>query len=111
MRNFIFICICFCFTQVQSQSVQFATEMNLAVKFFDLAQSAKEYQAVLLKLEPIAKTYTNEWLPLYYMSLTTARMSMLKMDNADDLADRSIELIEKAKKFSLYCKDVCKSLY
>jgi len=42
MRNFIFICICFCFTQVQSQSVQFATEMNLAVKSFDLAQSAKE---------------------------------------------------------------------
>jgi len=107
MRNFIFICICFCFTQVQSQSVQFATEMNLAVKSFDLAQSAKEYQAVLLKLEPIAKTYTNEWLPLYYMSLTTARMSMLKMDNADDLADRSIELIEKAKKIQVNDEILC----
>ncbi len=107
MRNFIFICICFCFTQVHSQSVQFASEMNLTVKSFDLAQSAKDYQAVLLKLEPIAKTYTNEWLPLYYMSLTTSRMSMLKMDNADDLADRSIELIEKAKKIQVNDEILC----
>ena len=107
MRYFIFIYFCFCFNQLQSQSVQFATEMNLAVKSFDLAHSAKDYQAVLLKLEPIAKTYTNEWLPLYYMSLTTTRMSMLKMDNADILANQSIELINKAKKIQVNDEILC----
>ena len=107
MRYCIFIFFCVCFNPVQSQYVQFATEMNLAVKSFDVASSAKDYQAVLLKLEPIAKTYANEWLPLYYMSLTTARMSMLKMDNADDLANRSIELIEKAKKIQVNDEILC----
>jgi hypothetical protein len=81
--------------------------MNLAVKSFDVASSAKDYQAVLLKLEPISKTYTNEWLPLYYMALIKSRMSMLKMDHADDLANQSIELIEKAKKIQVNDEILC----
>ena len=107
MRYCIFIFFCVCFNSVQSQSVQFVTDMNLAVKSFDVASSAKEYQAVLLKLEPISKTYTNEWLPLYYMALIKSRMSMLKMDHADDLANQSIELVEKAKKIQVNDEILC----
>ena len=107
MRYCLFIFFCVCFNPLQSQPVQFATEMNLAVKSFDLAHSEKEYQAVLSKLGPISKTYTNEWLPLYYMSLITSRMSMLKMDHADDLANQSIELIEKAKKIQVNDEILC----
>ena len=89
MRNIILLFLLAWFSPTQSQSVQFATEMNLAVKLFDAAATPKDYQTVLLKLDPIAKSNTTEWLPLYYMSLVKSRMSMMKMGNTDELANQS----------------------
>jgi len=104
----VFFFICYLLSSpIQSQTVQFTTEMTLAVKAFDAAKTAKEYQAVLLKLDPISTTYTNEWLPLYYMALVKTRMSMLKMGNADELANQSIDLIEKAKKIQVNDEILC----
>jgi len=73
--------------------------MNQAVKLFDAASTSKEYQSVLSKLDLIAKANTTEWLPLYYMSLVKSRMSMMKMADADELADQSLQYIDKVKKF------------
>ncbi len=106
-RLFTFICFCLFTTTIQSQSAQFSSDMNIVVKAFDAATNAKEYQAVYLSLEPIAKAYPTEWLPLYYMSLVKTRMSMQKMGNADDLANQSIQLIERAKKIQVNDELLC----
>lgn len=107
MRNIILLFLLAWFSPIQSQSVQFATEMNLAVKLFDAAATPKDYQSVLLKLDPIAKSNTTEWLPLYYMSLVKSRMSMMKMGNTDELANQSIEFIDKAKKIQVNDEILC----
>jgi hypothetical protein len=107
MKLVAFIFVFFLSSSIQSQSVQFATEMTSAVKAFDVANTAKDYQAVLFKLDPISKAYANEWLPLYYMSLIKTRMSMLKMGNSDELANQSIDLLEKSKKIQVNDEILC----
>lgn len=107
MRPAIFILVYLLSGPVQSQSVQFSAEMNNAVKFFDQATNSKDYLIVLSKLEPIAKANPAEWLPYYYMSLVKIRMSMLKMGDADQLANQSINLIEKAKQIQVNDEILC----
>jgi hypothetical protein len=107
MRYFILLFFLAWFSPTQSQSVQFATEMNQAVKLFDAASTSKEYQSVLSKLDPIAKTNITEWLPLYYMSLVKSRMSMMKMGDADDLANQSLQYIDKVKKIQVNDEILC----
>lgn len=107
MRLVILICFYLLSSSLHAQSVQFMSDMNAAVKAFDAASTAKEYQAVYFLLDPVAKTYPAEWLPYYYMSLVKSRMSMLRMGNADELANQSIILIEKAKKIQLNDEVLC----
>lgn len=107
MRYYILLFFLVWFSPTQSQSVQFATEMNQAVKLFDAATTSKEYQSVLSKFDPIAKVNTTEWLPFYYMSLVKSRMSMMKMGDADELANQSLQYIDKAKKIQVNDEILC----
>jgi hypothetical protein len=107
MRLVFLICFYLLSSSLPAQSVQYLTDMNTAVKSFDAATTSKEYHAVYQILDPIAKTNPTEWLPYYYMSLVKSRMSMLKMGNADELANQSILFIEKAKKIQLNDEVLC----
>lgn len=107
MRLVILICFYLLSSSLPAQSVQYLSDMNLAVKSFDAANTSREYHAVFLILDPIAKANPNEWLPYYYMSLVKSRMSMQKMGNAEELANQSILFIEKAKKIQLNDEVLC----
>ena len=50
MRLVILICFYLLSSSLHAQSVQFMSDMNAAVKAFDAASTAKEYQAVYLLL-------------------------------------------------------------
>ena len=107
MRYFILLLFLGYFVPLKSQSVQFATDMTSVVKLFDASTTAKDYQFVLFKLDSFAKTYANEWLPLYYISLVKTRMSMMKLGDADELANQSLQYIDKAKKIQVNDEILC----
>lgn len=107
MRLIIIVCFYLLSSSLPAQSVQYLSDMNLAVKSFDAANNSKEYHAVFLLLDPIAKANPTEWLPYYYMSLVKSRMSMQKMGNSDELANQSILFIEKAKKIQYNDEILC----